>query len=535
MRSPAVLILLIIIVVALSIASVRLDSATSDEPAHIANGVIKLTHGWLDFFREQPPLMNSLSALPVVLSGYRIAPGWKGGNHWVVGRTFLYRSGYDAYRILFLARLPTIALFAALVAVVFWFVYRETASAMWALIAATLTGFCPTLMAHGRLATVDLALTFFAFASTALLLSLIASPSSVRATLFGITAAAAPMSKVSGLILGPFFVAVVVAALIARRIPNRKEFFKAIAIGCVAGLLFFEAIGLTVTSSAFAQAEYSSTPRLVIPFVEYLANVRTINAWYTQGHALPQFLMGDFSRSGWPHYYLAAFLLKTPIPAILLAIGGIVAGLRSRSFAFFCLLAFVVMFFAIAALGHLALGIRYVLPIYPFLYAATAIALSTSNLRRGAQTIVILFVAWHALENLKTYPHYIAYFNELIGSERNADAFLIDSNLDWGQDLRRLDQWARAQHLDRIAVHYFGGGSVEYELRAAKPVIRYAPGPDLLPPGYFALSRHFYRISFYLPLWRINYDDYLALCNAHYVTSIGASINIYRIDPPARK
>lgn len=507
-----------------------MDSATSDEPAHIANGVIKLSERWLNFFREQPPLMNSLSAAPVVLAGFRIQPGWKGGNHWIVGRRFLYRSGYDAYRILFLARMPTVVLFAALVAVMYWFVLRQTGSAAWALAAAALTGFCPTLMAHGRLATVDLALAFFSFTATALLISLIEKPAAGTAILFGLAAVAAPMSKVSGLILGPYFVVVIAAAFAWRRVANPRAFLQSLAMAVLAGLLFFEAFGLAETGRAFAGEQYPSTPRFLIPFAEYAANIRTINTWYTQGHALPQFLLGEFSTSGWPQYYPIAFLLKTTIPAILLIVGATVTGIRGKSFAFFALVSFAALFFAIAAAGHLALGIRYVLPVYPFLYGATALALSATNLRRGGIMVVIALIAWHIGENLKTCPSYIAYFNELIGSQRNADRFLIDSNLDWGQDLRRLDVWARDHAVKRMAVHYFGGGSVEYELRSAVPLIRYAPGPGLLPEGYFALSRHFYRISFYLPVWRVNYDDYLAASRARYITTIGGSIDVYKVD-----
>ena len=69
MRRPlAGLILLSIVAAALAVGSVRLDSATSDEPAYIAAGMIKLLHGRLDFFRDQPPLMNSISAVPLALA-----------------------------------------------------------------------------------------------------------------------------------------------------------------------------------------------------------------------------------------------------------------------------------------------------------------------------------------------------------------------------------------------------------------------------------------------------------------------------------
>lgn len=528
----AALLILIAVVLALSLGSSRRDSATSDEPAHIANGVIRVTERWQNFFREQPALMNSMSAVPLVLAGYRIEPGWKGANHWIVGRRFLYRSGHDAYRILFLSRLPTIMLFGALVAVMYWFVLSQTGSPAWALAAAILTGFCPNLMAHGRLATVDMALTFFAFASTALLITLFGRPTLPLAMLFGLAAVAAPMTKVSGLILGPYFIAVIAAAFVLRHIPEPRRFFKGLAVAIVTGLVFFEAFGLAETGQTFAHQQYPATSRLAIPFVEYVENVRAINNWYTHGHALPQFLLGEFSTSGWPQYYPIAFLLKTPIPAIFLFVAAMVAGVRMRGFTFSALAAFVVLFFAIAAAGRLALGIRYVLPVYPFIYAATPIALHASKLRRGGLVLVAVLLAWHAAENLRAYPSYIAYFNELTGGEANADKFLIDSNLDWGQDLRRLDDWARTNHVRQIAVHYFGGGSVEYEIRSAKPIILYAPGPGLLPPGYFALSRHFYRVSFDPDVWGVNYDDYLAASHAVYVGSVGGSINIYRVGVP---
>lgn len=103
-----------IISLALAVTSVRGDSATSDEPAHIVNGLIKLRYGDFDFFREQPPLGNSLSALPLAIAGAKLDGLWRveRDNHWRVGFHLLYESGNDADTMLLLARLPTIALFS---------------------------------------------------------------------------------------------------------------------------------------------------------------------------------------------------------------------------------------------------------------------------------------------------------------------------------------------------------------------------------------------------------------------------------------
>ena len=238
MRSHAALIILIIVVVTLSIGSVRLDSATSDEPAYIATGMIKLVQGRLDYFRDEPPLMNSISALPLVIAGYRLPPIWNlESNHWGVGKQFLWRSGFDGHRMLFLARLPTIALFVALIVTMYWFVLRETGSTFAALIAAALAGFCPSLLAHGRLATVDLALSFFAFLATVLFLIVIERGSMRAAIGMGIAAACAILTKTSGNVLGPYFAIVLIAALITRR-SDRRRLLQQFGIAIVSAIAF---------------------------------------------------------------------------------------------------------------------------------------------------------------------------------------------------------------------------------------------------------------------------------------------------------
>ncbi len=526
-RSSAAVAGLLVVVAVLCASSARIDSATVDEPAHLAAGMIELSHGFLSFYHGQLPLMNSISAMPLFLSGYRIPDGWRNGpDEWSVGRNFIYRSGHDAHRLLFLARLPAILLFLGLCIAVYAFVLQQTGSGWWAFAAAVLTGFCPNLMAHGRLVTVDLAVTFFAFVAAVALLRLIDRPSVPTAIVFGISLACAVLTKVSALILGPYVLAVIVVAFLFRRIGNARRFAANLAIGAITALVFFE---------GFMLLEMRTT-HVLAPFVHYAGVVRYIETFYSQPHDILQFRLGNFSRSGWRDYYLVAFLFKTTLPAMLLLIAAVVSGIRRKPFITIALLGFVVMFMIAAAAGHIDLGIRYVLPIYPFIYALIAIGLRPSPARgRGWREapgegtvglIVALLLLWHVGENLRTYPSYIAYFNELIGSHRNADRFLVDSNLDWGQDLRRLDQWCRHNGVKQIALHYFGGADYEYEMRSAKPLPWWAPS-NRLPNGYFAVSRHLYRLS--RLIWGVDYQDYLDQQHAEYVTSIGGSINVYRV------
>ena len=519
---------LTIIIVALSVGSVRLDSATSDEPAYIAAGMIKVTAGRLDFFRDQPPLMNSISALPLVIAGYRMPPVWQiGGNHWAIGKTFLYRAGYDGHRALLLARLPTIALFAALAFAVYLFVLRHTSNEWSALGAFVLTGFCPNLMAHGRLATVDMALSLFTFVAAALFISMVERPRYATAIGVGLATAAAALSKTSGNILAPWFVLVLLIALAMGRVPEKKRLAICVGLALVSAFVFLEVFILAEGSEEYIRGNFAELPRLAVPFAEYLANLEAIRGWYSQGHDKPQFLLGEFSKRGWWYYYPVAIALKTTIPALLLIAGSFV--FFRKSFAVIALFTFVALFLLVAAKGELALGIRYVLPIYPFLYAACAIQWSDARVARRLLTLPALLLVWHIAENAISYPRYLSYFNQSIGSGKNADRFLIDSNLDWGQDLRRLGLWCRANGITEIPIHYFGGGDPATDLAGVRPLGGYGPGSRPLPKGWFALSRHLYRVSFSRDVSRMNYDDYLRQSRAHYVTTVGGSINVYRI------
>jgi len=85
---------------------------------------------------------------------------------------------------------------------------------------------------------------------------------------------------------------------------------------------------------------------------------------------------------------------------------------------------------------------------------------------------------WYAFGALKIYPHYLAYFNELIGGPKNGRQYVVDSNLDWGQDLKRLAQFVEKNKINKIYVDYFGGGSVEYYLKE-----KYQPWHGDYQPG----------------------------------------------------
>ena len=158
----------------------RGDSATADEPQHIAAGLLKLGQGRLDFSRDQLPLMESISVAPLLLQGHRLPPlSSLRGDSWSMGKVFLFRSGGDPRALLAAARLPTLAMFFALIVAMYAFVAAESGSRAWGLCAAALIAFCPNLLAHGRLVTTDLPVAFFCFAAAAAFLRLLRRPQQI--------------------------------------------------------------------------------------------------------------------------------------------------------------------------------------------------------------------------------------------------------------------------------------------------------------------------------------------------------------------
>ena len=521
-----------IVFLALAVGSMWNDAATADEAAHIVSGLLKVQEGRLDFYATQAPLVEAIEALPLALSGYRVpdSAARYGNRPWVVGHVLLYRSGYDAQTILRIARMPVIAMLLALCLAVFFFVRGVTGNGAAGLAAFTLTAFSPTMLAHGRLATVDAGLALFAFLAAIAFWRLLQRPSVALAIGTGAVTACALTAKISGAILVPYFLLLVAVHAVHTSRERRltTAHLRAFAIATASSLLAFTAIYLVLDRSL----------DLTLPFRQHVAAIRAVGTLYSDHYVLPQFLLGEFSHRGWPHYNLVALLVKTPLTELLLIVVAVVTWKRSRRIEALVLALFAVLFLAVSAFSSLNLGIRHVLPILPFLHAAIAIVLfdawSSPEPRadvRAPRVFGIALVALFGAQILTaavTFPSYVSYFNPLIGSHRNADRVLIDSNLDWGQDLLRLRSWMEKKGIGQIRIHYFGAASVEHELGPL--AIRWpAPRRDLLPAGWFAVSRHFYRLSFHPRRSPIDYDAYLRASGAEFVTSIGGSIDVYRV------
>ena len=144
-----------------------------------------------------------------------------------------------------------------------------------------------------------------------------------------------------------------------------------------------------------------------------------------------------------------------------------------------------------------------------------------------------ILIAWQIFSIAKVYPHLLSYCNELAGGADKCYLYVVDSNYDWGQDLKRLTKWVEENKIDKIYVDYFGGGDTEYYLKE-----KYAPwwgtrDPKELPKdSYLAISATFLQGGRGKPAPGFDQPTgyYRWLDNYQPIAKIGYSIFIYHID-----
>jgi 4-amino-4-deoxy-L-arabinose transferase-like glycosyltransferase len=499
----------VLLYVGLAVASLRVHSATFDEGTHLPSGYTYLAFGDHRLNPEQPPLVKLLAAAPLLPQRPAFKAddlAWSEARQWELGRRFLYRWN-DARGLLLRGRLPVVMLGAALgLAVFFW--ARRLVGAPAAALAFFLCVLSPDVLAHGQLVTTDVGFGLFTLLAVALFERATARLSPARVLLAGLATGAAFATKFSAPVLLPILaVLAVVAVLCSDAVQDHRgipvEGRKARTMHVLVALLVVLAVALLVLWASYGfAARMSPDPAVESKVLSALgppvsgggkvaaalgrtgllpeAYVRGLVFVLDNAQGRPTFLMGRLSPSGFPHYFLATFLLKTPIPLlVLLALALATAPrLSPRTAAF--LWVPVVLYGLVAATSRLQIGHRHLLPLYPFLFVAAgrSVSLLAARAPRRAKIGAVALgalCAWYATGTLRLHPHYLAYFNELAGGPSQGWRYLVDSNLDWGQDLPGLKAWMDAHGVARLKLSYFGSADPAY----------YGIDADYLP-GYMA-------------------------------------------------
>jgi hypothetical protein len=185
--------------------------------------------------------------------------------------------------------------------------------------------------------------------------------------------------------------------------------------------------------------------------------------------------LGSVVKAGGPWYFPTVYLLKEPLAWLFLmalALGGLLhharKGTPTTSTHFFdekVWLLWIALYWGISIQSTLNIGIRHLLPIYPFMALLVSgqlarlidwVATHEPHRLRIFEGTLVALVAWYVFSSASVFPHYLSYFNQLAGGPSNGFHYVVDSNLDWGQDAKRLGAWAEANEVPKLCLDYFG-------------------------------------------------------------------------------
>jgi len=549
---------LIFLMFLISILVMRKDSAIVDEVAHIPAGYSYIEKFDMRLNPEHPPLAKAISAIPLTFLKLN-KPfndwSWDKINQWEIGWNFLYHLGNSADQILFYSRLPMLILTLLVGLIIFKWANQLYGNRV-GLFVLFLFVFCPNFLAHGHWVTTDIAATLGFLVSIYFYDKQLKNPSVKNIIWAGIFFGIAQLLKFSAFLL----FGILPIYLIGRVFIFRKEidvwkylksqiwamiqiFIIGLAISYFVYLFFgwqttldIEQKLIDLSLPTAGQAPFNHFLKILVaipmlrPVGHYLLGLMMVFFHTEGGHTA--FLLGKFSQLGFKLYFPLAFLFKVPLPIIILLLSSIiwlfVKKLRDLKdkWNVFVFLALPIIYFAFSIRSNLDIGIRHLLPIFPFLYLLIGRLVQPALIGKWAwqKIVLVILMLWYFFGTLLNFPHFMAYFNEIryaFGLQKYQ--IFVDSSLDWGQDLRRLADYCKENGISDIKVDYFGGGVPQYYIpNAVEWHSKYGPVKE----GWLAVSATFYQMSKYFGP-RENLPDYSYLDNIKPTAIIGDSILVY--------
>lgn len=522
------------------------QSAAFDEGYTITYGYAYLHTGEARLSRGQnPPLTNVFIALPLLLRNDVVFPidhpTWAKADIYGFSDEFLWKANVDrAAELVQLARLPEMALALLLACVVYVFT-RSFFGHSAALFALLLCVFDPNILAHGHIVGTDLGVTLFIFSAVWMWTTALKQMSLRRTLIAGLLTGAALSSKYSAVWLTPILLFVALAY------PGLRDHWKLrvklmIALGLVAFAVIWGTFAFSIGPITLGG--------LSLPAPQYWESLDQVANRVESG--TPAFMLGQISSTGFPLYYPFVFLVKTPLPMLIWlmvgAINLIVRRKRETLAAWFPPL----LFMGASMISGLNLGYRLILPVLPFalmIAGQGSAALLTGMLRpprpNDAEkktgntpwlriSVAGLLLCWLVLDTLATAPNHLAYFNQLINPDQDYN-MLVDSNLDWGQDLVALREWLNAHGVNNINLAYFGTARPEAYGVSAKLLPSFSLndfGPEIegfsahaVRPGRYAISATSLQLGTLYSRWKL-YDAFKARTPE---ARVGRSFLIYNV------
>lgn len=430
--------------------SAKMDSITRDEGVHLFAGYTYLTQRDFRLDPEHPPLLKEIGALPLLFTknlNYTLGQYWgKAGNFYydswreakILGDIFVANNSNN---IIFLSRLIFILLTMILgIFSFFWAkkLYGEKAG----IFAAFLILFLPNILANGRLINTDLGLTLFFFLAIYFWGKFLKQSNIINGILSGIFLGLVLASKYTGIIIIPILIILVIIKLILQK--NWKNWSKYllgfIMADIIAFLIIWGTYGFSIQSPKY-----------------FYKGLSIVSAHTAFGHS--SYLFGQTSNTGWWYYFPVAIFYKTPIPIFILLIMTIFYFKKIKAkdvFDEYLIVVPLIIFLLFAMTSKADLGVRHILPIFPFLILFISKSINLIDFRRWRLATIgfIVLIFWYFVSSIFSFPNYLTYFNEFAGGPKNGYKILTDSNLDWGQDAFRIKKYVEENNLQDYYLVY---------------------------------------------------------------------------------
>jgi len=601
--------LLLLIFGVLAITSMWNDSANYDERIHLPAGYSYITQRDMRLNPEHPPLIKDLAAMPLLFLDIKFpfqswgwntplnasqsrTPAWQTDVGF--GNDLLYYSGNDAQKMMRYGRIPIILIGLLLGFYIFRFT-KEIWGNGTGIIALVMYSFSPTVLAHTRLVTTDVAAAAAFFISFYYLYHWLKTPTQRNLWIFGIVFGLALLTKFSTFLLIPIFGAIV---LIWALLESQKKWFWIVKY--VGGFIFILIIAFLVIGAVYSFHIWNYPIEKQAIDTEFILStfgfkpLADFNVWLSSqpylrayGQYLLGFLMvlqrseggnttyylGEVSAEGARSYFPVVYLIKEPLAYILMILFGLFLALRhciyhcrQRQVKYWWqdfvdiiknnpatagMILIILVYWAFSIRSRLNIGVRHILPTIPFIYALTAkqiaawikgniterivnykgfwqlLGLYWEKIKRSALIVLLFF--WAILTMLFTYPYFLAYFNEIAGGPGNGHKWIVDSNLDWGQDVLRLSEFIEKNNIKEIKMDYFSGAPAEYYIKTAKIESYNRETPQT---GWLAISATILQGACKNNKIPCSYNEraYIWLDQYKPVAKIGYSIFVYKIE-----
>lgn len=528
------------------------NSPARDEVAHLTAGLSHLELRTFDLYRVNPPLVRILAAIPTALSSAKRDWSQYDGGHFdrpefLVGSNFISNNKEQAFVYFKYGRLVCIP-FSILAG---WICYRwskELFGPEAGLIAVTLWCFLPEAIANGQLLTPDSAATSLGLVFCYTLWHWQRRPSWIGAVGVGVSLGIALLSKTTWLVAYPLLLIITLIWVHAPEatIPWKQRWSQVAAIFLLSVYVInmgylFEGSGTRLGDFPFVSSTLSGEKaqiagnrfsdgwlgKIPIPLPRNFVLGIDVQKYEFDEREYDSYLRGEWRQKGWWHYYLYAIAIKTPLGHLAMLLLAAITLKQRTSLPLADLASLLLPGIAILGLVSSQTGfnhhLRYVLPAMPYLliFASSAVAFTSKLVGTWKPQLIVALACWSGVSCLFCFPHNQSYFNELVGGPFHGPEHLLNSNVDWGQDVHRVRNWlnnnAKATPLQFIPYCNYDIHAIDAEADWIRPQNLRELGQA---SGWFAISvNHLHGVS----------GQYSALRELEPVDFVGYSTYIYHV------